>query len=214
MKSKAFTLAEVLITIGIIGVVAALTLPSLIENHQKKVVATKLKAFNSIMAQAFNTAKLDYGDWDNWDSNSFWDSQSNIRDGQKQLEWLQKYLLPYIKYTEASYSDKYALVALPNGSGFSNYNSLYFFCVNYSDCKKIIEDYNTRSRFIFKFSTTNGFGPYDCGWKGTREEFFTVNSCFHACSKKYTNSIGKNSAGMCAKLIQFDGWEISRDYPW
>lgn len=207
MKSKAFTLAEVLITIGIIGVVAALTLPSLIENHQKKVVATKLKAFNSIMAQAFNTAKSDYGDWDNWDSNIFGDSLSSNGDGKKQLEWLQKYLLPHIKYTEASYSDKYALVALPNGSGFSNYNSLYFFCVNYSDCKKATERYNnSHSRFIFKFSTTYGFEPYDCGWKGTREELFIKNSCNHLCSK--------TGSGMCAKLIQFDGWEISRDYPW
>ena len=50
-----FTLAEVLITLGIIGVVAALTMPSLIENHRKKEVVTKLKAFNSIMGQAFQT---------------------------------------------------------------------------------------------------------------------------------------------------------------
>ena len=33
---KAFTLAEVLITLGIIGVVAAMTLPSLINRTQKK----------------------------------------------------------------------------------------------------------------------------------------------------------------------------------
>lgn len=35
---KAFTLAEVLITLGIIGVVAALTMPALIANHRKTVV--------------------------------------------------------------------------------------------------------------------------------------------------------------------------------
>ena len=34
MKKNAFTLAEVLITLGIIGVVAAMTLPTLIQNHQ------------------------------------------------------------------------------------------------------------------------------------------------------------------------------------
>ena len=33
---KAFTLAEVLITLGIIGVVAAMTIPTLISNYQKK----------------------------------------------------------------------------------------------------------------------------------------------------------------------------------
>lgn len=34
----AFTLAEVLITLGIIGIVAAMTLPSLIGNYQKKLL--------------------------------------------------------------------------------------------------------------------------------------------------------------------------------
>ena len=33
-----FTLAEVLIVLGIIGVVAALTMPSLISNYQKKII--------------------------------------------------------------------------------------------------------------------------------------------------------------------------------
>ena len=42
-KFFAFTLAEVLITLGIIGVVAALTMPALISNHRKKVYVTQLK---------------------------------------------------------------------------------------------------------------------------------------------------------------------------
>ena len=41
-RLAAFTLAEVLITLGIIGVVAALTLPSLIENHKKQVIVSRL----------------------------------------------------------------------------------------------------------------------------------------------------------------------------
>jgi len=48
---KAFTLAEVLITLGIIGVVAAITIPSLIANYQKRVIETTLKEDYSIMAQ-------------------------------------------------------------------------------------------------------------------------------------------------------------------
>ena len=42
-KKPAFTLAEVLITLGIIGIVAALTLPTLISNHNKRVWATQLE---------------------------------------------------------------------------------------------------------------------------------------------------------------------------
>ncbi len=51
-KRAAFTLAEVLITLGIIGVVAAMTIPTLISNHNKRVVETRLKKFYSSMNQA------------------------------------------------------------------------------------------------------------------------------------------------------------------
>lgn len=43
MNIKAFTLAEVLITLGIIGIVAALTLPALIQNNRNKELQTGLK---------------------------------------------------------------------------------------------------------------------------------------------------------------------------
>ncbi len=47
-RKTAFTLAEVLITLGIIGVVAAMTLPTLIQQHQKQVYVTQLqKAVNT-----------------------------------------------------------------------------------------------------------------------------------------------------------------------
>ncbi len=42
-KKVAFTLAEVLITLGIIGVVAAVTLPTLVANYQKTVWVNQLK---------------------------------------------------------------------------------------------------------------------------------------------------------------------------
>ena len=42
-KKAAFTLAEVLITLGIIGVVAAVTLPTLVANYQKTVWVNQLK---------------------------------------------------------------------------------------------------------------------------------------------------------------------------
>ena len=42
-KKSAFTLAEVLITLGIIGVVAAVTLPTLVANYQKTVWVNQLK---------------------------------------------------------------------------------------------------------------------------------------------------------------------------
>lgn len=49
---KAFTLAEVLITIGVIGVVAALTIPSLSANYQKRVLTTQLQKAYAEISQA------------------------------------------------------------------------------------------------------------------------------------------------------------------
>ena len=52
LPKAAFTLAEVLITLGIIGVVAAITLPSLISNYQDKQFKTAYKKAYSDMSQA------------------------------------------------------------------------------------------------------------------------------------------------------------------
>ena len=49
MIKKGFTLAEVLITLSIIGVVSALTLPNLSSGYSKQVTATQLsKAINTL----------------------------------------------------------------------------------------------------------------------------------------------------------------------
>ena len=53
-KETGFTLAEVLITIGIIGVVAAMTLPALINNNRNKALETAFKKNYSAISQALN----------------------------------------------------------------------------------------------------------------------------------------------------------------
>lgn len=42
-KKFAFTLSEVLITMGIIGVISALTVPTLVNNYQRKALALPIK---------------------------------------------------------------------------------------------------------------------------------------------------------------------------
>lgn len=61
LKKAAFTLAEVLITLGIIGVVAAMTMPSLIQNYQEKATVTKLKKCYSLVSQAYVSILNDEG---------------------------------------------------------------------------------------------------------------------------------------------------------
>ena len=81
----AFTLAEVLITLGIIGIVTAMTLPSLIGNYQKKQMAMQLKKVYSLMQQALQRAEVDYEAFEYWD---FTLSGSDFSD---------RYIKPYYK---------------------------------------------------------------------------------------------------------------------
>jgi len=54
---NAFTLAEVLITLAIIGVVAAITIPTLIKEHQKKTYVTTLKKSQAELTEVFRRIK-------------------------------------------------------------------------------------------------------------------------------------------------------------
>lgn len=65
-KKLAFTLAEVLITLGIIGIVAAMTLPTLIGNYQKKVLVNQLKKSVSTFEQGMQKIYVSEGavSWD------------------------------------------------------------------------------------------------------------------------------------------------------
>ena len=63
MKLKVgFTLAEVLITLGIIGVVAAITIPNLITSYQKHVTVTKLQKAISVLNQAYKLSFDEVGE--------------------------------------------------------------------------------------------------------------------------------------------------------
>lgn len=61
-----FTMAEVLITLGIIGIVAAMTLPALIQKYQKQETSARLKKFYTTMNQAIMMSEIDNGDMRYW----------------------------------------------------------------------------------------------------------------------------------------------------
>lgn len=56
MKKSGFTLAEVLITLGIIGVVSALTIPTLVKRNTNETHVQQLKKFYATLSQAVDTA--------------------------------------------------------------------------------------------------------------------------------------------------------------
>ena len=90
-RLAAFTLAEVLITLGIIGVVAAMTMPSLIQNTKEKEVISKLKKFQSLMSQAFLMSVNENGTPDNWGLDANFNIQTPV---------LSDKFIPYLKITK------------------------------------------------------------------------------------------------------------------
>ena len=93
-KSVAFTLAEVLITLGIIGVVAAMTMPALLSRNQERVTVTKVKKFYSVMNQALLMAIKDYGYVDEW---SFFEKDE---DDNPMSDKFVSYIKPYLKLSK------------------------------------------------------------------------------------------------------------------
>ncbi len=91
---RAFTLAEVLITLGIIGVVAAMTMPVLIQNHKEKETVAKLKKINSILGQALVSAIDESGTTvDQWDL-----EKEDSKNGSQIL--VDNYFKPYFKIAD------------------------------------------------------------------------------------------------------------------
>lgn len=82
-KKIGFTLAEVLLTLGVIGVVAAITIPTLISNYQKKVISVSLKKAYATISNGFRLSEVNNGPYSEWpqgsllDYDTFWNVYIN-----------------------------------------------------------------------------------------------------------------------------------------
>ncbi len=226
----AFTLAEVLITLGIIGVVAALTLPNLVAKYQKKAVVTQLKKSYTVMQQALKLSQIDNGDIDNWDTNL---------DGHN---FFIKYISPYVK-TIKEYSTSELKSAAPrkllnggtySGTTYNNETASHFILADGSMVTVNLHnaaekglwvgfDVNGLTKpnqigkdtFLFYFSSKYGLvalgdrvpagWTYNTNTDDLRKELLTGGG----------NSCSLSGLGYwCSALIVTDGWEIRDDYPW
>jgi prepilin-type N-terminal cleavage/methylation domain-containing protein len=86
-SAKAFTLAEVLVTLMIIGVIAAMTIPALRKSaEQKEMIAGMKKAYSSLN-QMVSMSEIDNGSLRRW----------NITTNEA---FIQEYILPYLNISK------------------------------------------------------------------------------------------------------------------
>ncbi|MDR1327441.1 MAG: type II secretion system GspH family protein [Heliobacteriaceae bacterium] len=202
MRKNGFTLAEVLITLGIIGVVAALTMPALIANYQKQIKVTKLKKFYSVINQAMKLSSVDNGDLEAWLPDV---TNANFPD------WYKEYLSPYIQTLETTIitlGHNYVQTAFNDGSGFVTYRNLintniwFFYCLEYKNCEP--ESFNGKDTFLFSICPDGRFRTSGCFDDLSREELLYL--CKNPDSDKKRH--------YCTRLIELDDWQIKDDYPW
>lgn len=85
----AFTLAETLVVIGIIGVVAALTLPNLNNSTGDKERITKVKKIYSNLVEAVDRAQVVYGPLNGWITNDMSSANSTKMFAERITEFMK-----------------------------------------------------------------------------------------------------------------------------
>ena len=235
-KKAAFTLAEVLITLGVIGVVAAMTMPTLIKNYQQHETVNRLKETYSILYNAVRMSENENGLLESWEiPNTSFDANTYTYG----KTFFEQYLKPYIKIAkECKYlsnecwADKYTRtngdintffsassnytygVVLANGSvvGFWPRGT---FCEIYIDLngKKgpNKQGKDTFDVVIAKESRNDDFGNFNKSGVYMYGQGKNRTELTSGLSK----GCSKSKAGFyCGALIMHDGWKIDKDYPW
>ena len=225
--SKGFTLAEVLITLGIIGVVAALTIPTLIQKYTNKVVETRLVQFYSSINQAVKLSEIDNGDKKLWYkdvSGGVPDKDGNLPSTSDAQEWFETYLAPYMKISKIGmYKEGSLLVYFNNGSilraAAHTTRDWYFFPGDMEKCLKKSEkagaclfyfSFNPASSSpTWKYAVDKGFETMIYLWDGTKEQVENI------CLKKLPPPDSSvSNAAWCSRWIQLNNWKIPENYPY
>lgn len=227
----AFTLAEILITLAIIGVVAAMTIPNLMMTYQKKQTVTRLKRAYSVVQQAIRLSQDENGEVDSWDTNLYGSP------------FFHKYIANYVKfqneYTSVDLKTKAPRILLNGqvytGTTYTSVTSSHFTLLDGSMISMNLNlaaekglwvgiDVNGldkpnqigKDTFLFFFSSQYGLRPlgeigtpasWNYGKVYSRRIVGPKGSSGNACA------VGK-SGYWCAALIMQDGWAMASDYPW
>ena len=156
-NSRGFTLAEVLITLGIIGIVAALTIPNLLQSYRKKVVESRLEHSYAQMSQVFRMAEVDHGEMANWISELNTSTNTTLSTAEM-LPFIKTYMMPYLKGAVLN-EDKPTLAKIGFPNGIKNPDGSVLFSAT-SKPYSIMLDNGTIMFFTLRSLTDNNVTKY------------------------------------------------------
>lgn len=172
IRSNGFTLAEILITLGIIGVVSAMTIPNLISTVSKREIESRLKEDYSILAQVNRRMIADEADMN-----------PQIADGSRAAinQWFDSYILPYMNVARVCYEPtegcwpKSSRTRMLNGS-------------TYTDCKL---GYGCGGDIVSFIMKNGSMVTVDIGNNEQLRTIFGIDSTAETCVKMYIDVNGE-----------------------
>lgn len=220
---RAFTLAEVLITLGILGIVVAMTLPTVISKYKKQEASARLKKFYTAMNQAIMMSENDNEDLRYWDfQGTTYTNPDGTYDynvgGELSYAFFNKYISKYIKYYKVS---KGFSGEDEDGNTISEFSKVYFHDGSSAELKK-----GSCQDFIFdvngdKKPNNRGYDrfyflicPHGDSNKLYENEKLSTYAAGNIKTREQALSQCKRSADLCTKLLQIDNWEFKDDYPY
>lgn len=218
-----FTLAEVLITLGVIGVISAITIPQLIANYQKQITVTQLKAAYQIFSEAIERAKLDFGDPILIPSDIVL-SYAGYSDSTDKI--LELYINPYILGVEKYKGKNRSILTKSKERTYIIPNYDHAYCVPQKGFCYVIWNHTSNYRYLF-VDINGSKGPNIAGRDvfafdlspAQKAPTFVITGLGLIGSDTYKkcNHNGNNDAWngvTCARDIILNGWKVPDDYPW
>ena len=226
-------MAEVLITLGIIGVVAALTLPTIIQNYQKQVTVNKLQKAYSVLGQVAQKSIADNGAISITNGETL---NSNTCKSIFYTYWLPYFKgaevypegkgsnlnnnTPYYNHLNGSYWDTTIITQYPSGriffttaDGMSFYINIMKWVFKYDENDKLISQTAVYSSSQTVYVDINGLKQPNTFGKDVFCFIVSLdNGTVKPCGYNVNYSeIGNNDIYYASKIMQ-DGWKIT--YPW
>ncbi len=239
MKKFGFTLAEVLITLGVIGVVAAITIPGIIKNYRKHVVEVKLAKLYSDFTKSFEYGALN-NDGEEWYHFLYYNSSDNMSGAEtNQLyENLYNKYMSHVRVGKIYKAGKFTKVA-KNYENVTSSWSLNWHGVYEVDkrtiiliCNNVIYIYlldNDNYDFTniiagknyFKFGTIYGhpsdnfkaYRPHNMSPLPSWAEYST-ETLVNYCRDGYSQSWVGSKVDFCTQAFIQNGFKFPKDYPY